>query len=242
MESGFFTFTIESIFKTMYNMSIFIYRIKLYTYILWRSHEKIMDSFINYFSNYFFRCNSWNNGDIFPLFTSYFILGGIMNKDSEKTGVVFNIQKYSVHDGPGIRTIVFLKGCPLKCRWCSNPESQHLQPELAYNKERCLGIAKCTHCVKHCPNKGIVENKEYISIDRKQCYNCEMLCAKVCPADSLIVYGKEKTVGNILDTVEQDMAFYARSGGGMTLSGGEPLMQSDFAIALLREAKRRLIR
>lgn len=167
---------------------------------------------------------------------------GVM-EDKRTKGQVFNVQKYSVHDGPGIRTIVFLKGCPLSCRWCSNPESQHRDPELAYNTGRCLTAAKCKHCMEACTRGAISRNSDdTLSIDRNLCGGCSMPCAEACPAQGLIVYGRERTVDDVINAVEQDMMFYARSSGGMTLSGGEPLMQGAFPLALLREARRRRIK
>lgn len=164
-------------------------------------------------------------------------------EDRKKKGLVFNIQKYSVHDGPGIRTIVFLKGCPLACRWCSNPESQQHEPELAFNPNRCLTFSKCTRCLQACLRGAITrEADDSLRIDRALCEGCPKHCAEACPAQGLIVYGEERTVEDVLRTVEQDSAFYARSSGGMTLSGGEPLLQADFALALLREARRRRIK
>lgn len=164
-------------------------------------------------------------------------------EDSQQRGLVFNIQKYSVHDGPGIRTIVFLKGCALSCRWCSNPESQKLEPELAFNAGRCLGVSKCGHCIVACPHGSItLGDDDKLNIDRSRCAECDLPCAAACPAQGLLVYGKERTVDDVLNVVEQDMAFYARSGGGLTLSGGEPLLQREFAVALLREARTRRIK
>ncbi len=163
--------------------------------------------------------------------------------DKKQKGLIFNVQKYSVHDGPGIRTIVFLKGCSLACAWCSNPESQKLAPELAYNVGRCQTVANCQHCVKACPHNSLQKNNEdIIELDRSHCDKCEKTCAQVCPAQGLLVYGQEKSVDDVLKQVEQDMLFYARSGGGMTLSGGEPLFQKDFSLALLREARKRRIK
>ena len=157
--------------------------------------------------------------------------------------MVFNVQKYSVHDGPGIRTIVFLKGCSLSCRWCSNPESQQREPELAFNAGRCLGVSKCGHCIVACPYGSITLGEDdRLRIDRSHCTACHMPCADACPAQGLLVYGKQRTVDDVLNVVEQDMAFYARSGGGLTLSGGEPLLQGEFAVALLREARARRIK
>ena len=164
-------------------------------------------------------------------------------EDSQQRGMVFNIQKYSVHDGPGIRTIVFLKGCALSCRWCSNPESQKREPELAFNAGRCLGVSKCGHCIVACPHGSItLGDDDKLNIDRSRCASCDLPCAAACPAQGLLVYGKERTVDDVLQVVEQDMAFYARSGGGLTLSGGEPLLQGEFAVALLREARTRRIK
>ena len=163
--------------------------------------------------------------------------------DCQRQGMVFNVQKYSVHDGPGIRTIVFLKGCSLSCRWCSNPESQQREPELAFNAGRCLGVSKCGHCIVACPYGSITLGEDdKLNINRNHCTACHMPCAAACPAQGLLVYGKQRTVEDVLNVVEQDMAFYARSGGGLTLSGGEPLLQGDFAVALLREARTRRIK
>ena len=163
-------------------------------------------------------------------------------QDRKTTGIVFNIQKYSVHDGPGIRTIVFLKGCPMACAWCSNPESQHRMPELAYNPSKCMGFEECFRCVEVCTVGAITRNEEddTVSLDRELCNGC-FACASVCPSHALNLYGYEMSVDEALKKVEQDEMFYARSQGGMTLSGGEPLLQADFALALLREAKRRRI-
>lgn len=164
-------------------------------------------------------------------------------QDRQKQGRIFNIQKYSVHDGPGIRTIVFMKGCPLSCHWCSNPESQQRQPELAYNVGRCLTTAKCVRCLDACSRGALLRQDDgTLRVDRALCEGCSMSCAEACPAQGLIVYGQERTVADVLKVVEQDAAFYTRSSGGMTLSGGEPLMQGDFALALLREAGRRRIK
>ena len=159
----------------------------------------------------------------------------------KQTGIVFNIQKYSVHDGPGIRTVVFLTGCPLRCRWCSNPESQKSTPQLAYNRNKCLTFDQCNRCMEVCTAGAIrkdADNRAVISHDT--CTSC-MLCADVCPPQAIKVYGEQKSVDEVVTTVEQDSIFYSRSGGGLTLSGGEPMHQSQFAIALLKEARRRRI-
>ena len=156
-------------------------------------------------------------------------------------GVVFNIQRYSLHDGPGIRTLVFLKGCALRCRWCSNPESQRTEPELAYNEDKCIGLKQCAFCREACPSGTVKESeKGFARIDRDLCTAC-LQCADVCPSRALSVFGKLMSVGEVLDAVEADGVFYGRSGGGMTLSGGEPLAQADFVFELLKEARQRRV-
>lgn len=163
--------------------------------------------------------------------------------DTKQMGTVFNIQKYSVHDGPGIRTLVFLKGCPLRCSWCSNPESQVFTPELAYNQGKCLGQDKCTRCAGVCPENAIVFAEDgKAAIDRTLCKHCTETCAPHCPALALITYGEKQSVATVIAAVEQDSMFYTRSGGGLTLSGGEPLAQPEFSLALLREARKRRIK
>ena len=161
--------------------------------------------------------------------------------DRKTSGMVFNIQKYSVHDGPGIRTIVFFKGCPLACRWCSNPESQSFARELAFNQGRCLGLSQCVRCLKACGKGAIADQDGMPVFDRSACQGCAMPCVQACPASGVIAYGEVRTVEDVLRVVEQDGAFYSRSGGGLTLSGGEPLAQPEFVLALLREARRRHI-
>ena len=161
--------------------------------------------------------------------------------DKFKKGIVFNIQKFSVHDGPGIRTIIFLKGCSLHCAWCSNPESQQPERQLAYNPNKCLTTNACKHCQDICPHQALsTGDDEKIIWDASVCDHC-LICADVCPTHALNVYGYEISVDDALRRVEEDEAFYSRSGGGVTLSGGEPLVQSDFALALLREARKRRI-
>ncbi|SHN48979.1 (2S)-3-sulfopropanediol dehydratase activating enzyme [Desulfovibrio litoralis] len=160
--------------------------------------------------------------------------------DKNQKGIVFNIQKFSVHDGKGIRTLVFLKGCPLKCKWCSNPESQKLAIEKAYNPMRCLSAEICGRCVQSC-SFGTIQNIDGLLFnDFSKCQSC-FKCANACPSGAQTVYGEEMTVDQVLRRVEEDGVFYSRSGGGLTLSGGEVLMQPEFVNALLREAKVRHI-
>lgn len=161
--------------------------------------------------------------------------------DRQTTGTIFSIQKYSVHDGPGIRTLVFCKGCHLACRWCSNPESQARHPQLAYNPEKCLGVDHCQRCRDICPKAALSPGDDGKMVrDAGACDDC-LLCAEACPNRALSVYGYETSVDQVLKRVEEDDCFYARSGGGLTLSGGEPLLQADFALALLREARKRCV-
>ncbi len=156
-----------------------------------------------------------------------------MNKNK---GLVFNIQKYSVHDGPGIRSIVFFKGCPLACKWCSNPEGMAVQPEISYKKNKCIGMSKCAYCAKTCTQDAIIADKEDKAfINRKKCNSC-LECAEACPAKAMEQMGRWMTVEEILAEVSADETFYKRSDGGITLSGGEPLLQADFVTRLLKQA------
>ena len=158
-----------------------------------------------------------------------------MSINKNKYGYVFNIQQFSVHDGPGIRTVVFLKGCPLHCAWCANPESQNASPELAWSSSKCMG---CHLCVDTCPQQAISQGEHgEIKINRNLCNKC-FKCTEACPTNAISVFGKKMSIKEVLSEVESDSAFYSRSEGGMTLSGGEPLLQADFAINLLKEAKR----
>lgn len=157
-----------------------------------------------------------------------------------RSGTVFDIQKYSVHDGEGIRTMVFLKGCPLHCKWCSNPESQHFEPERAFNPGGCLGVAVCGQCVQACPNGFIRDADDFPSMSGGHCLGC-LKCAEACPSQAMSVYGEEKTVDEVLGMVEQDKQFSARSCGGMTLSGGEAMAQPEFCTELVQEARKRHI-
>lgn len=153
---------------------------------------------------------------------------------SEK-GIVFNIQPYSLHDGPGIRTVVFLKGCPMRCSWCANPESQQPYPEVWFDREKCISSQGCSFCGELADISGF-EPAAFNSKARGRTEGYE----SVCPCGALGVYGKEMTVGEIIDRVEAESVFYGDS-GGLTLSGGEPFMQNEFALELLHEAKRRHI-
>lgn len=152
---------------------------------------------------------------------------------------MFNIQTYSVHDGPGIRDTVFLKGCPLKCIWCANPESQNAAPELMTYASRCVG---CGICVEKCPQKAISlksEGKEVMIItDRDRCTNCGD-CVEACRYKAREIVGKLMTVEEVMDKVLRDSIYYEASGGGITVSGGECLMYPEFTEALLYAAKQK---
>jgi pyruvate formate lyase activating enzyme len=150
-------------------------------------------------------------------------------------GLIFNIQRFSVHDGPGIRTTVFLKGCPLNCLWCSNPESQSFFPELMVRDILCKG---CGACVEICPRGAItISQEEGRRIDRGKCDRC-FLCLESCQYQALSVCGKYMKVGEILDEVLQDRLFYKNSGGGVTLSGGEVLSQGRFVGNVLKTCRK----
>lgn len=158
-------------------------------------------------------------------------------------GLVFNVQGFSVHDGPGIRTMVFMKGCPLRCRWCSNPESQSPLPEPALNPGRCLGLGKCGLCLPACPAISAGPG-DLPSLDRRVCRECPDAlakavprCGQACPARALVVHGRPMGAAGAIAAVERDSVFQARSGGGLTLTGGEPLAQGAFALALLGLAR-----
>jgi pyruvate formate lyase activating enzyme len=149
------------------------------------------------------------------------------------TGTVFNIQRYSIDDGPGIRTTVFFKGCPLSCVWCSNPESQNLAPELMHRDSICK---RCYRCVAACPVGAIAVGANGVVIDREVCTVCGD-CVEACPHDAMRITGKEMTVDEVFEVVERDIDFYRDSGGGITLSGGEVLLQPEFALALLKRCR-----
>ncbi len=148
-------------------------------------------------------------------------------------GIIFNIQRFSVHDGPGIRTVVFEKGCPLRCRWCANPESQIQTPQLAWTKNKCIGCDNCVNSLLGCKPyflDGALYWEKYDEAEREA-------IEKVCPSTALHIIGYETTVSQVIKQIGRDEIFYGDEEGGLTISGGEPLMQPKFTYHLLKAAK-----
>jgi pyruvate formate lyase activating enzyme len=163
----------------------------------------------------------------------------MVNK-SEKEGLIFKIKRFSVHDGPGIRTTVFLKGCPLNCIWCHSPEGISSDITIWHNRNLCIS---CSYCVQACPENALQLIKDpgpYIEIDRVRCINSGE-CVKTCPSQAIQFTGSVATVSEIINEIEKDSAFYQTSGGGITLTGGEPLFQPEYSEQILEACKKRNI-
>jgi pyruvate formate lyase activating enzyme len=163
--------------------------------------------------------------------------GPHMEKQTEVEGKIFKIKRFSVHDGPGIRTAVFLKGCPLNCIWCHSPEGISSEISIWYNRNICIG---CAQCVQACPENALqlIRDAElHITIDRKVC-NVTGDCVKICPSNALQFTGSVATVSGLISEIEKDIPFYHASGGGVTLTGGEPLFQPDFSSEILKTCKK----
>jgi len=153
---------------------------------------------------------------------------------AEAAGLVFNIMRFSLHDGPGIRTTVFLKGCPLRCAWCHNPESQSSSIEVLYFEDRCV---RSGECVPACPH-GALRLDGRLVLDELRCQRCGY-CADACPSAARQIVGRWMTVPEVIAEVTKDRVFFDSSGGGVTVSGGEPLMQPDFLETLLKACRAR---
>jgi pyruvate formate lyase activating enzyme len=151
------------------------------------------------------------------------------------SGVIFDVKRFAIHDGPGIRTTVFFKGCPLRCGWCHNPEGIAPQPELSFRATRCVG---CGACVRACASGAIVLADARASTDAARCVRCGM-CTKMCLTGAREAIGRTATVEELVGEIGRDRVFYEESGGGVTFSGGDPLMQADFLAALLLECRAR---
>lgn len=149
-------------------------------------------------------------------------------------GIIFDVQNYAIYDGPGIRTIIFLKGCPLKCDWCQNPESQKLSPVMSYFKEKCQ---LCKICVNSCPNNALQLLDDEIKRDQALCSTCG-ICSEMCPNEVMEIVGRNITVEELVNIVLRDKPFYDNSGGGATISGGEPTLQINFLLELLKALKK----
>lgn len=156
------------------------------------------------------------------------------NRERKSTGIVLDIQRYSLGDGRGIRTTVFMKGCNMRCRWCQNPESLSMKPELAFRGDKCI---KCGACIKACPLDAIYTNGSF-ETKHSLCISCGE-CAKVCPTKARYMIGRSYTVAELISIVERDVIFYSESSGGVTLSGGEATLQFEFVYEFLKECKKR---
>ncbi|MCK4793748.1 MAG: glycyl-radical enzyme activating protein [Desulfobacteraceae bacterium] len=155
-------------------------------------------------------------------------------KSESIEGLIVKIQRYSIHDGPGIRTTVFFKGCPLRCQWCHSPETQNSYTEIGFYEDKC--IKECKECVSICPEGAISENEAKIQIDREKCTNCGE-CEKACPSGALTTIGYYISPAELKDEIKRDRQFYETSGGGITLSGGEPLYQHEFAREIAKKCR-----
>ncbi|SCI54681.1 4-hydroxyphenylacetate decarboxylase activating enzyme [uncultured Roseburia sp.] len=162
---------------------------------------------------------------------------------SDKKGIVFNIQRFTIHDGPGIRTEVFLKGCPMHCKWCSNPESIQPNRQLGIYPAKCISKDKCGACLKACPKEGKpleFSPEGIITGSNSQCLSC-MRCAAACFTHAIKSWGEVMTVEEVMEAVMKDETYYKKSGGGITLNGGEVAVQWEFALEILKACKNKNI-
>jgi len=151
-------------------------------------------------------------------------------RDSPAKRMVLSVARMTIHNGPGLRNVIYFKGCPLRCRWCSTPESQNIAKELAVYSAKCI---HCDQCVAACPLHAITVTSQSVKVDRSICNNCGK-CAEVCNSESLRLLGRPMTVEELVVEAKKDVLFYRRSGGGVVLSGGEPLLSPDFTLRLVQ--------
>ena len=158
-------------------------------------------------------------------------------ESQEVAAYVTNVQRFTIHDGPGIRTELFLKGCPLRCEWCSNPETYERFPQVGVFSTKCIGCGYCLKaCAEHGKNALIIGGNHIVGINRQLCDNC-LKCEEECMSGALTIWGKKMTVDDAVDVIRRDREFYERSGGGVTLSGGEALLQWQFCRDVLKRCK-----
>ncbi len=163
-----------------------------------------------------------------------------INEKGELCALVTNIQKYTIHDGPGIRTEIFFKGCPLNCLWCSNPEAISPKQQLGIYPAKCINIAKCGLCKSVCEKPELIHHGEdglITSIDMADCCISCLKCADICPARAIKLWGEKMTVEELMNVIREDLSFYRRSGGGVTFSGGEVMLQWEFICALAKQCR-----
>lgn len=155
-----------------------------------------------------------------------------------QNGIIFNIQHFTIHDGPGIRTELFLKGCPLSCEWCGNPESLKMSIQPGVYSSKCISSETCGDCKDVCIDKSMLnfEEGKLVSIDYNKCSNC-LACADACPSDAIKQWGKSLSIEECMKDIRKDIGYYERSGGGVTVSGGEPLLQGEFVTDLFKVCK-----
>ena len=154
-------------------------------------------------------------------------------------GIIFNIQRFTIHDGPGLRTEIFLKGCPLRCIWCSNPESWMTLIQPGVYRSKCISERKCGECLDSCPTDGTLKffGGKLTAIDREKCVHC-LTCANICPSEAVKQWGRRMTVEECMEIIRKDKGYYDNSGGGVTVSGGEPLLQSEFVTELFKSCQK----